>query len=99
MSATFTSTNPVVQAIISGRAPQAARMAAARGLLPLPQADLLEALVALRESDDAEVSQAANATLASQESDSLLAVAKENGTSPAVLGYLATRHDSMREIK
>lgn len=99
MSANFTSTNPVVQAIISGRAPQQARMAAARGLLPLPQADLLEALVALRESDDAEVVQAANATLASQESDSLLAVAKENGTSPAVLGYLATRRDSMREIQ
>lgn len=99
MSANFTSQNPVVQAIISGRAPQAARMAAARGLLPLPQADLLEALVALRESDDAEVAQAADATLASQESDSLLAVAKEKDTSPAVLGYLAARHDSMREIK
>jgi len=53
MSANITSTNPVVQAIISGRAPQAARMAAARGLLPLPQADLLEALVALSASEEA----------------------------------------------
>lgn len=99
MSAEFTSTNPVVQAIISGRAPQAARMAAARGLLPLPQADLLEALVVLRESDDSEVAQAANSTLESQEKEALLAVAKENGTSPAVLGYLAARQNSAREIQ
>lgn len=99
MSASFTSTNPVVQAIISGRAPQPARMAAARGLLPLPQADLLEALVALRQSEDAEVAQAAAATLESQEAESLLAVAKEQGTSPAVLGYLATRQTSGRDIQ
>jgi hypothetical protein len=99
MSANFTSQNPVVQAIISGRAPQAARMAAARGLLPLPQADLLEALVALRESEDAEVAQAANTTLESQERDALLAVAKEDETSPAVLGYLAARQSSTREIQ
>ncbi|HEY0321593.1 MAG TPA: hypothetical protein VGC66_11590 [Pyrinomonadaceae bacterium] len=99
MSANSTSTNPVVQAIISGRAPQAARLAAARGLLPLPQADLLEALVALRESEDAEVSKAAASTLESQERDALLMVAKENGTSPAVLGYLAARTTSEREIQ
>jgi hypothetical protein len=88
----------VVQAIISGRAPQQARMAAARGLLPLPQADLLEALIALRESDDAEVAQAASATLESQEPGSLLAVARESGTSPAVLGYLASSKASAREV-
>jgi len=50
----ITSTNPVVQAIISGKAPQPARLAAARGLLPLPQNDLLEVLVALTTSDDAQ---------------------------------------------
>jgi hypothetical protein len=98
MSANVTSQNPVVQAIISGRAPQAARMAAARGLLPLPQADLLEALVALRESEDAEVAEAAAATLNAQEKESLLAVAKDAGTSPAVLGYLAATKASAREI-
>ena len=74
-------------------------MAAARGLLPLPQADLLEALIALRESDDAEVARAAESTLESQERESLLAVAKETGTSPAVLGYLATRQSAGREIQ
>jgi hypothetical protein len=99
MSANSTSTNPVVQAIISGRAPQQARMAAARGLLPLPQADLLEALVALRESEDSDVAEAATATLESQEKESLIAIARETGTSPAVLGYLAARTTSEREIQ
>jgi hypothetical protein len=99
MSANVTSTNPVVQAIISGKAPQAARMAAARGLLPLPQADLLEALVALSGSEDAEVAQAATATLAAQEKEALLSVAKEGGTSPAVLGYLAASKASAREVQ
>jgi hypothetical protein len=100
MSTEITSSaNPVVNAVLSGAAPQAARMAAARGLLPLPQSDLLEALVALRESEDAEVAQAAEATLESQEKETLLAVAKEGATSPAVLGYLAARKNSAREIQ
>ena len=63
MSTEVTSTDPTVQAIISGKAPPAARLAAARGLLPLPQADLLEALVYLRVDGDAKVAQAAQATL------------------------------------
>jgi len=87
---TTTSTNPVVQAIISGGAPQPARLAAASGLLPLPQADLLEVLVALRESDDAEIAEAAASTLASQENEDLLTAAKAPDTSPAVLGFLGT---------
>lgn len=94
MSANVTSTNPIVQAIIAGTAPQPARMAAARGLLPLPQADLLEALVALRASDDAAIASAAEATLQAQEPESLLSVATAAETPPAVLGYLATRADA-----
>ncbi|MCM3902007.1 MAG: hypothetical protein ND866_09900 [Pyrinomonadaceae bacterium] len=87
---TTTSTNPVVQAIVSGSAPQPARLAAASGLLPLPQADLLEVLVALRESDDAEIAEAATSTLASQENEDLLTAAKAADTSAAVLGFLGT---------
>ena len=85
---TTTSTNPVVQAIVNGSAPQPARLAAASGLLPLPQADLLEVLVALRESDDAEIAEAAASTLASQENEELLTAAKAADTSAAVLGFL-----------
>lgn len=93
-----TSSNPIVKAIIEGTAPKAARVAAARGMLPLPQADLLEVLVALRSSDELEVSQAAEATLISQESESFLDVAKDQETAPAVLLYLAGRTNLERAI-
>lgn len=98
MSANVTSVNPVVQAIIKGTAPQQARMAAARGLLPLPQADLLEVLVALRESQETEIASAAAATLAAQAPDSLLSVAAAIETPPSVLGYLAGRPGAGRAV-
>jgi hypothetical protein len=97
MAASPTSTNPVVKSIISGNAPPAARSAAARGLLPLPQADLLEALVHLRVDSDPEVAQAAQATLDAQQPNELLEVARANDTAPAVLGYLASIENVNRE--
>jgi regulator of extracellular matrix RemA (YlzA/DUF370 family) len=95
---TITSTNPAVRAIIGGTAPHQARLAAASGLLPLPQSDLLELLVALRQSDDAEIAEAANETLSSQDADDLLTAAKGNETSIAVLDYLARSAQGSREI-
>src|SRR6266849_821088 len=92
-----TSTNPVVKSIISGNAPPAARSAAARGLLPLPQADLLEALVHLRSDSDAEVARAAQATLDAQEPGDYLNVARANDTAPSVLGYLASQGSTAPE--
>lgn len=87
---TTTSTNPAVQAIIEGTAPHQARLAAASGLLPLTQSDLLEVLVALRQSADAEIAAAASATLDEQDSQDLLAAARSDGTPVPVLDYLAT---------
>jgi hypothetical protein len=98
MSANVTSTNPLVRAIVAGTAPRAVQMAAARGMLPLPQADLLEALVALSLSGESELSQAANATLHSQETDALLTVARDSETAPTVLGYLAGSAQAAREV-
>jgi regulator of extracellular matrix RemA (YlzA/DUF370 family) len=92
------STNPVVLAIVSGSAPQPARLAAASGLLPLPQSDLLEVLVALRQSEDTEIAEAAKATLESQDSKDLLAAAKSDETSVATLDYLATALQETRQI-
>jgi len=89
MTAT-SSTNPFVQSIISGGAPPAARLAAARGLLPLPQVELLEALVHLSADGDAEVARAAQATLDEQQPNDLLSVATADNVAPAVLGYLAS---------
>src|SRR6267378_3923068 len=87
---TTTSTNPAVQAIVDGAAPHQARLAAASGLLPLPQSDLLELLVALRQSEDVEIAAAAKATLDEQDSEDLLTAARSDETSVAVLDYLAT---------
>jgi hypothetical protein len=98
VSSETTSTNPVVVSIISGKAPATARLAAARGLLPLPQADLLEALVHLSNDNDTNVAGAAQATLQSQQPDDLLNVAKSNDAAPAVLGYLASFPDAGREL-
>jgi hypothetical protein len=73
-------------------------MAAARGLLPLAQVDLLEALVALRASDDAEIATSAEATLGAQEPQSLLSIAAQTDAPPTVLGFLASRPDLKYEI-
>ncbi|HEX5707485.1 MAG TPA: hypothetical protein VFX96_09330 [Pyrinomonadaceae bacterium] len=91
------STNPVVQAILSGTAPQTARMMAARGLLPLAQEELIEVLVALRAGDDAEAASAAAETLREQERETLLPLASSAETPPTVLAYLASRADLGRE--
>lgn len=84
------STNPVVQTIISGKAPAPARSAAARGLLPLEQADLLEVLVYLTTDNDPAIASAAQQTLASQEPNELLILAQAETVAPAILGYLAS---------
>ncbi|MBK6724947.1 MAG: hypothetical protein IPG58_17285 [Acidobacteria bacterium] len=67
MSIEVVSTNPVVKAVVEGSAPRSAQLAASRGLLPLPQADLLELLVALNSSQDGEIRQNAAETLRSQQ--------------------------------
>ena len=98
MTSEISSNNPVVQAIISGKAPQPARLAAARGMLPLQQSDLLEVLVALTSSDDAQISAAATETLKAESPEELLIVAKAEDTALNVLAYLATQPDGKQEI-
>jgi hypothetical protein len=99
MSANTTSNNPVVQAVLSGAAPQPARMAAARGMLPVPQDVLLELLVALRGDADESVARAAEETLAGQDARTLLGLASARETAPAVLAYLAERPGLAREVQ
>jgi regulator of extracellular matrix RemA (YlzA/DUF370 family) len=94
----ITSTNPAVRAILDGTAPHPARLAAASGLLPLPQTDLLEVLVALRHWDDNEIAAAATETLSSQDTDDLLTAAKSEETPTPVLDYLATVSNDTRQL-
>jgi regulator of extracellular matrix RemA (YlzA/DUF370 family) len=79
-----------VQSIIGGKAPPAARSAAARGLLPLPQDDLLEVLVHLIGDEDTGVATSARETLSEQSGAELLQAARGANAAPAVLGYLAS---------
>jgi len=73
-------------------------LAAASGLLPLPQNDLLEVLVFLSQSNDTEIATAARETLAEQNNDELLVLARIETTSPRVLGYLTSRANNTREL-
>lgn len=98
LNSDINSTNPVVHAIISGSAPQPARLAAARGMLPLQQSDLLEVLVALTSSDDDQIAAAANETLKGESSEDLLVAASAADTAPSVLAYLATQSDGKSDV-
>jgi hypothetical protein len=73
-------------------------LAAASGLLPLPQSDLLEALVFLRQSTDQEIATAALETLEAENDDDLVVIAKIETTSPRVLGYFTSRANATREL-
>ena len=88
----------MVKSIISGNAPAAARLAAARGLLPLPQADLLEALVHLSADNDPDVARAAQSTLDAQQPQDLLNVAQTEAVAPSVLGYFASLSSAGRDL-
>lgn len=84
--------------MLEGTAPRPATLAAASGLLPLPQDDLLEVLVFLSGSVDKEIATAAAETLEAESNDDLLVLAKIDTTSPRVLGYLASRTNGTREL-
>jgi len=93
MNFEINSANPAVKAIINGTAPRPARLAAARGILPLPLNDLLEVLVALTQNEDAELAENALSTLASQDSTGLQNAFKSNEAAPQVLNFYAERED------
>lgn len=87
MNYEISSQNPVVKAVIEGAAPRPALLAASRGSLPLPQADLLEILVALAHGEDTELRQNAAETLASQDTSSLVETVGSSDVAPSVLGH------------
>ena len=67
-------------------------------MLPLPQNDLLEVLVALTLSDDTQIASAATETLKTESVEDLLVAATGQDTAPNVLAYLATQGDGKQEI-
>lgn len=90
MNLTIESTNPVVRAVIEGTAPRPARLAAARGLLPLPPTDLIEILVGLTANDDAELSLPARETLRAQDEMLVESIVSSGDAPISVLSYFAS---------
>jgi hypothetical protein len=83
--------NPAVTSLLNGTAPQQVRVAAARGILPLPQDDLLEVLVSIADGDDTELSKTASGTIAAQDASAIESLVRSNAVSPAVLSHLIKR--------
>lgn len=98
MSPEVYSTNPVVKAIIAGTAPRPAQLAAARGVLPLPQNDLLEILVALAASSDAELAENAKKTLIAQNSNELEYAVKSADIAPPILVYFVAQDNQPKSV-
>ncbi len=99
MNEQINSTNPTVKAIISGVAPRPAMLAAARGILPLPQSDLLEVLVFLTKTEDEEIAENALNTLTSQDEKSLGILVKSDQISPSILEFFAAQENLSQPVK
>lgn len=91
MAFNIASTNPVVRTLIEKAAPRPAQVAASRAVLPLPEADLLEVLVAYASSDDAELAENARASLIQQDENILATTLRTDTIPQSVLSYFAER--------
>lgn len=80
--------HPVVQAIRSGSAPKTAKIAAAKGLLPLPPEALLETLSLLARDLDPEIQSAAIGSIRGLDPAVLLPIARSDGTTPDLLSFM-----------
>jgi len=98
MSFVIASENPVVKAIVEGKAPRPARVAAARGILPLPDQDQLEVLVAFASSKDAELATHARKTLRSHDTETLNGLVQSDNIPVPVLSYLASVSELPRKV-
>ncbi len=81
--------HPLVQRILGGSAPDAIRLSAARGALPLPLPDLTYLQVCLLSDARPEVAQAAADSLANLTSDTLLPILRDPRCDAILLDYFA----------
>ena len=91
MSSEISSINPVVRAVLEGKAPRPAQVAASRGILPLPQTDLLEILVGFFAGSDPELKENARQTLGTQSPTALDGTLSSAETAPSVLAHFAAQ--------
>lgn len=83
------SRHPLVDRILDPRATEALRLSAARGVLPVPSADLIFVQVRLLRDTATAVAQAAATSLAAIDLDSLHAVLRDPGCDPGTLDHFA----------
>ncbi len=81
--------HPLVERILGGSAPDAIRLSAARGALPLPLPDLTYLQVCLLSDARPEVAQAAADSLANLTSDTLLPILRDPRCDAILLDYFA----------
>ena len=98
MNSEIVTTNPAAKAVISGAAPRAARLATAKGNLPLPLVDFLEVLAFLSTDQDAEIAESARETFRSQPTGNLLSVVSTEGIAEKVLSLVAETDSFDRKI-
>lgn len=96
MALNIESANPVVTALLTGTAPRPARLAAARGALPLPQNDMFEVLAGFADSDDKELAGEAANTFSLIDQRLLEACVRSEDAPEKVLLYVAGRHDGFK---
>ncbi len=92
------SENPVVAALIGGTAPRPAQLAAARGILPLPEADLLEVLVNFATGEDKELAEHARGSLKEQDGAEVGNALATDAAPITALAYYAAQADAAKEI-
>lgn len=81
--------NPILNAIKSGTAPKPARLAAARGMLPLSQEEIILALLYLYQDPEEDVRTTCQATLNSYEPSTMLPIAQNASAPIELLNFLA----------
>ncbi len=97
MNFEINSQSPAVKAVIEGTAPMTAKLAAARGILPLAQNDLLEVLIALATGTDEELAKNARETLNSQDVSELSEILQSKDVAPRVLDFFAGQQNLPNE--
>jgi len=86
-SAARAARHPLVERILAASAPEAIRLTAARGALPLPLQDLIYAQIRLLDDALPAVVQAATGSLADLADDALLPIVGDPACDPIVLDY------------
>jgi hypothetical protein len=88
----------ITELIRSGAAPRAAKMAAAKGMLPISREEMLGLLVGLLSDEDEAIRSASTATLQTVEPASFLDIAEDESTSAELLGFLCLWPRAPREL-